>query len=89
MATSDFASKFAGALAVAPARYDLLAVKPTATYATTFYNSALYAKSWLDPSPKDTDNIFRIMIEAVLSNTLPLDNAISDASAKLSLLFLN
>ena len=86
MATSDFASKFATALNVAPARRDLLSVKPTDSYSPTFYNSALYARSWLDPSPKDTDTIFRLMIDGVLSNTKTLGDAIADASAKLNLL---
>lgn len=86
LATGDFASKFASALGVAPARRDLLAVKPKDAYSPIFYNSALYARSWLDPSPKDTDDIFRRMVDAVLSNTMTAGDAIRDASAKLSLL---
>ena len=88
MATGDFASKFATALGVAPARRDLLAVKPSDAYSPIFYSSALYAKSWLDPSPKDTDNIFSGMIDAVLSNNMTVADAIKDASAKMSLLLL-
>lgn len=86
MATGDFVSKLALALGVAPARRDLLGVKPGDAYFPVFYDSALYAKSWLDPSPKDTDDIFRRMIEEVLSNKMTPEEAISDASAKLSLL---
>ncbi len=86
MATSDFASKLATALAVAPARRDLLAVKGTDAYTPIFYSSALYAKSWLDPSPKDTDNIFSNMIDSVLSNSLSVTDALRDASSKMSLL---
>jgi len=86
MATSDFASKFAVATGVAPARRDLLAVKPADAYSPTFYSSALYAKSWPDPSPKDTNNIFRGMIDAVLSGNLSTGESIKDASSKLQLL---
>ncbi|MFA6076498.1 MAG: extracellular solute-binding protein [Candidatus Paceibacterota bacterium] len=86
MATGDFASKFAVALGVAPARRDLLKVKPTDAYSPIFYDSALYAKSWLDPREKDTDNIFRNMIDGVLSNNMTVQSAISDASAKINLL---
>ena len=86
MAGSDFASKFTKALLIAPARRDLLAVKPTDAFFPIFYNSALYAKSWLDPSPNDTNNIFRSMIENVLSNNMSADNAVKDASSKLWLL---
>jgi len=84
----DFASKFATATGVVPARRDLLKVKPTDSYSSIFYDSALYARSWLDPSPNDTDNIFRNMIEGVLSNNMTVENAISDANSKLSLLLL-
>ncbi len=88
LATGDFASKFALALGVAPARRDLLALKPQDSYSPIFYDSALYARSWLDPSPKDTDNIFRRMIDGVLSNNMTAPDAISDASGKLNLLLL-
>ncbi len=86
MATSNFASKYALATGVAPARRDLLAVKPQDAYSPTFYNSALYAKSWLDPSSKDTDNIFRGMVDSVLSGNLSTVESIRDASSKLQLL---
>ena len=88
MATGDFASKFAIALGVAPARRDLLKIKPADAYYPIFYDSALYARSWLDPSPVDTDNIFRNMIDKVLSNNMTVENAISDANSKLNLLLL-
>jgi multiple sugar transport system substrate-binding protein len=86
MATGDFAAKYALITGVAPARRDLLAVKPTDAYSPIFYNSALYAKSWLDPSPVDTNNIFSGMINNVLSNNMTVDEAVKDASAKTSLL---
>ena len=88
MATGDFASKFAAVEGKTPARRDLLAVKQIDAFSPVFYNSALYAKSWLDPSPKDTDNIFRIMIDGVLSNSMSVENAISDASSKLNILLM-
>jgi ABC-type glycerol-3-phosphate transport system substrate-binding protein len=86
MATSSFASSYAQALGIAPARRDLLSVPPGDAYSPIFYGSALYAKSWLDPSPRDTDNIFSVMINGVLSNNLSVSDAIKDASAKLSIL---
>jgi multiple sugar transport system substrate-binding protein len=88
LATGDFASKLSGALGVPPARRDLLATKPPDAYSPTFYNSALYAKSWIDPSPQRTDDIFRRMVEGVLSNNMTARVAIDDASSKLELLLL-
>ncbi len=88
MATGDFAAKFATATGMAPARRDLLETKPLDAYYPVFYGSALYGRSWLDPSPKDTNDIFRRMNETVLSNSLSIEDAIKDASGKLDLLLL-
>ncbi|MDR3519572.1 MAG: extracellular solute-binding protein [Candidatus Pacebacteria bacterium] len=90
MATGDFAAAFATATGTVPARRDLLAVKPTSdAYTPYFYSSALFAKSWLDPSSADTDNIFSGMINAVLSGTLSVGDTIKDADSKMNLLLLN
>jgi multiple sugar transport system substrate-binding protein len=86
MATSSFAAEFATATGAAPARRDLLATKPADAYSPIFYSSALYARSWLDPSPADTDNIFSGMVNNVLSNSMSVGDAIKDASSKLQLL---
>lgn len=86
MATTDFASKVSTAMAIAPARRDLLASKMSDAYLPAFYSSALFSKSWLDPSPEDTDDIFRIMVEKVLSNNMTTLDSVSDANSKLQLL---
>jgi ABC-type glycerol-3-phosphate transport system substrate-binding protein len=88
LATSDFASKLATAMQVPPARRDLLAIKNTDSFSPAFFSSALYARSWLDPSSVDTDNIFKGMVEGILSNNFSSEQAISDAGAKLDLLLL-
>ncbi|MFZ2072161.1 MAG: extracellular solute-binding protein [Minisyncoccia bacterium] len=88
MANTDFAFKFANVLGIAPARRDLLALKPADSYLPVFYSSALYARSWLDPSPADTNNIFRGMIDSVLSNNMTAEESIKDANSKLNLLLV-
>jgi ABC-type glycerol-3-phosphate transport system substrate-binding protein len=88
MVTGQFAKELADGLGIAPARRDLLSDIPNDPYSPTFYSSALYARTFLDPSPKDTDNIFRTMVEGVLSNNVTARDAIKDASAKLSLLLI-
>ncbi len=89
LATTDFASKFANALGVVPARRDLLKIKPTEDlYLPTLYNSAIFAKSWLDPSPNDTYDIFNRMVEGVLSNILTEDQAILEADSRLNSLLI-
>ncbi len=42
MANGSFASRLANALGIAPARRDLLNIKPTDAYLPIFYNSAFY-----------------------------------------------
>lgn len=88
MATGDFAYKYALATGVAPARRDLLSLKPTDAYFPVFYNSALYARTWPDPSPKDTDNIFGGMVNAVLSGNMTTGDAVKDADSKMGLLLI-
>jgi len=88
LANSDFAAKLATSLGIAPARRDLLKIVPTDAYLPTFYSSALFSKSWLDPSPKDTNNIFQGMVEKVLSNSMSATQSINDASSKLGLLLI-
>ncbi len=88
MATGDFAYNFALALNIPPARRDLLAVKGTDAYSPIFFSSALFAKSWPDPSPQDTENIFGGMINSVLSNNMTPTDAVKDADSKMSLLLL-
>jgi len=88
LSSGSFASSFSKVTGTAPARRDLLKNKPTDSYSPILYDSALIAKSWLDPSSKDTDDIFRNMIDGVLSNNMTVMTAMSDASSKLSLLLL-
>ncbi|MCE9585035.1 extracellular solute-binding protein [Candidatus Nomurabacteria bacterium] len=86
LTNGTFFSKIFGQLSVVPARRDLLTVKPTDAYFPIFYSSALFAKSWSDPSTLDTDIIFQGMIDNILSGNMVISNALSDASMKLSLL---
>lgn len=88
MASGEFANAFAQAFKVAPARRDLLSQKPKDVFSPVFYDSALYARSWLDPSPEDTSNIFRVMVESVLSGAMSPEEAIKDANAKFNLLLI-
>jgi multiple sugar transport system substrate-binding protein len=88
MAMSDFATKYASLTGTAPARRDLLNVKQLDVSSSVIFNSALFARSWLDPSPKDTDDIFRTMINGVLSNSMSFNDAVRDAHSQMNLLLL-
>lgn len=86
MATTDFADKFAKAVGGAPARRDLLATVPADEFSSTIYSSALFSRSWLDPSARDTDNIFRAMIEGAFSNNRSPKDVLEEASGRIELL---
>lgn len=86
LATSDFASKLSRALNIAPARRDLLSKKPDDAFSPVFYDSALFARSWLDPSSKGSDDIFRNMVDATLSNNQTSLDAVDGANSRLDLL---
>lgn len=88
MSSGDFASKLATLLGIVPARRNLLSTIPPDAYSPTFYASAFFAKSWLDPSPQNTNDIFQGMVEKVLSGSMSVTEAVNDASAKLGLLLI-
>lgn len=80
----DAAAAFSKYLKLPPARRDLLSQKPTDAYQSVFYNSAIRARAWLDPSPSDTNAIFKTMIESIISGRARTAEAVSKASRELS-----
>lgn len=89
IADSKFAEKLSKSLAIPPARRDLLAKRDNNEYGPVFYSSALFAKPFIDPSKKDTDILFRGVIESILSNGSSPKNAIDNFHNRLNLLLLN
>jgi ABC-type glycerol-3-phosphate transport system substrate-binding protein len=86
---SDFALKYSNAQLIPPARRDLLARARSDSYFPVFYSSSLFARSWLDPSSPDSSNIFRLMVEEVLSNARKPEEAILNANNRLNTLIFN
>ncbi|MDQ3244995.1 MAG: extracellular solute-binding protein [bacterium] len=86
LASGTFANNLANSLAVAPATRGGLAIKPTDQYFPYFYTSALYAKSWIDPSALSTNDIFKKMVDEVLSNNSGPAEAIAEASSQIDFL---
>lgn len=67
----------------------LVSEKPTgpgSNFLSTFFSSALIARSWLDPDRVKSDAIFGEMVENILSNRLSLGEAINKAQGQLDLL---
>jgi ABC-type glycerol-3-phosphate transport system substrate-binding protein len=89
MTGDDFVRDFARATSTAPARRNLLATQLADEYMPNIFKSALYSKSWYDPSPADTDRVFRSMVDDVLSNVATTENVINRANGQIDLLLAN
>jgi ABC-type glycerol-3-phosphate transport system substrate-binding protein len=86
MSEPDFLKDLAISVSLPTADRSLLNVKPQDPYLLTFFNSAIIAKSWLDPDKEKSDEIFRELIENSLSNKLSIIDAIGKASNQLDLI---
>lgn len=51
------------------------------------FSSALIARGWLDPGPDESTSVFKRMIEDVTSGQKRIQEAVSDASERLELLY--
>lgn len=77
------AAKVAEALVLPPVRRDLLSVKQDRAYSSVFFDSAIRARTWLDPEPQGSSVIFKNMIESITSGRARIAEAISRASREL------
>lgn len=66
-----------------PVRRDLLAERPTDAFRSIFYDSALMAHAWLDPNDEKSGEIFKDMIENVISGRSRLGEAVRIADEEL------
>ena len=84
LASDDNASNMAKSLSLPPVSRSLLNVKPTDPYLSTFFNSAVFSKSWVEPSSKDSDSILNELVNNILSNKLSVSEAINKAQGQLN-----
>jgi ABC-type glycerol-3-phosphate transport system substrate-binding protein len=81
---ADSEAAFSKVLKLPPARRDLLSQKPTDAFESVFYDSAIRAKAWLDPSPTETDTIFKDMIESITSGRARTGEAVAKVHREIS-----
>lgn len=74
---------FATVVPLPPVRRDVVLDTSGSAAAATFVQSALVARGWLDPSPTQTDRLFKEMIESVISGKSDPAAAVGDAAAQL------
>ena len=80
----DGVKAFSEALNLPPTRGDLLDFKPTDAYMSVFYDSAIRAKTWLDPEPTESNTIFKNMIESITSGRSRTGEAVLKAHRELT-----
>lgn len=74
-------------LGLAPVRRGEVGRGTTDPYRQVLYTAALTARAWLDPSPVQSENIFKLMIEDVTSGRSRVSESVTDAIGRLELLF--
>ncbi len=76
----------AAQLGVAPARRDLLATGVESAFGTVVYQSAVLARTWLDPDPAQSNRIFSALIDTVGTGRVLSGQAVRRASDELNAL---
>lgn len=84
LTSKEGSASFSEALNIPPVRRDLLNQRPTGAYLSVFYDSAIRARGWLDPDTKETDTIFRNMVESITSGRSRVSEAVVRASREIS-----
>jgi ABC-type glycerol-3-phosphate transport system substrate-binding protein len=83
LGTAQFGGELASRMSIPPVRRDLLAVRPTDAVSTVLYDAALVARSWTDPAPSETDQIFGNMVDDIVSGRFKVSQAIGTAQSAL------
>ena len=83
IADSTFARGLSIALGLPSARRNVLA-ESSPDKNVLFESQALIARSWVDPEPEKTNDMFRAMIESVTSGSARLTEAISRANQEMA-----
>ena len=80
---SEPSGQFAATYSLPPVRRDLLNKRPTDTTLSVFYDSAIQARTWLDPRPEESDKAFRTAVESVSSGRRDIAQSIIDLNDQL------
>lgn len=84
LSAGTYSDALALALSLPPVKRSSLSVRPSdSPYGIVFYNSALIARGWLEPSRADAADIFGEMIDNVSSGRLTVSEAVSRAHNRL------
>lgn len=84
--SKDSISKISQAAYLPPVRRDLLAAAVEDPILAVFYKSAIRSRAWLEPDPQKISDLFRSMVENVLTGKKKISEAVSDTNQKLDAL---
>lgn len=87
LSSTEAAGDIAEDLGLPPVRRDLIKPVPDNAAKTSFMQSALIARGWLDPNPTATNSAFQSMVEWVLSGKYEPSEAVAQAAQTLRRLF--
>ncbi len=82
----DSIAKISQAAFLPPVRRDLLGENTKDPILNVFYKSAIQGRSWLNPDSQESSNIFRSLIEDVITGKKKISDAVRDADGKLNIL---
>jgi multiple sugar transport system substrate-binding protein len=82
----DSIAKISQASYLPPVRRDLLAESVQDPVLGVFYKAAIRSRSWLNPDLQGSSNIFRSLIEEVITGKKKISDAVRDANEKLNIL---
>lgn len=85
IANAVYAEQLTTALDIGPVRRDIIAAGSTNPFRSVSLQSALIARSWLDPAPERSDAIFQQMIEDIVSSRSRINEAVNDLVQRLVL----
>lgn len=80
---TDYADRISKATYLPSLRRDILASRETDPILSVFNESSLISRSWYDPNKKESDIIFREMIENVISGRRVVSDALKNARIRL------
>jgi len=88
LASKDTMKKLSLSLHMAPARRDLISEGDSDPYRSVVLKSALLAQGWLDPGDQKSDEIFKQLVEGIVSQgSLRIADAVNDAIDNLTLAY--
>ena len=85
--TTALVQKAGTTLALMPVRRDVLAQAPTSDpYLTLLYRATLLQRTWFDPNPVKTNEIFSALVREVTSGIATVEQALSKAATQVTAL---